>query len=91
MNLDKKFYKRVALIVAGGILFAFALRNISVIWGGVTLLWGFVFPFILGLSMAFLLNIPMRAVEKHIFRGKNAQTGRKGASGASCEIPPSMV
>ena len=70
MNLDKKFYKRVALIVAGGILFAFALRNISVIWGGVTLLWGFVFPFILGLSMAFLLNIPMRAVEKHIFRGK---------------------
>ncbi len=70
MNLDKKFYKRVALIVAGGILLAFALRNISVIWGVVTLLWGFAFPFVLGLSMAFLLNIPMRAVEKHIFRGK---------------------
>lgn len=70
MKADKTFFKRIAIIVAGGILLVFALINIQAIGGVISLLWGFIYPFVLGLALAFLLNIPMRAVQRHIFRGR---------------------
>ncbi len=79
MVFDKTFFKRAAFVVGGGIVFAWALKNIAVLGHGLALLWGFVFPFVLGLVVAFLLNIPMRAVEKHIFRGKTFR-GRRALS-----------
>lgn len=76
MQMDKNLFKKIALIVAGGILLNWLVHNFSVItsWGNA--IWGLFFPFILGLILAFLLNIPMAALEKKLFNGRGGKLRR---------------
>lgn len=68
MQLDKSTLKKLALLLGGGIALFWLLENFSIVAKLTTLLWGIVFPFILGGIIAFLLNLPMRAIETKIFR-----------------------
>lgn len=66
MDNQKKFFKRLGLIVGGGIVLYWALNNIVPIISFLGVVMGYVFPFILGGFIAFLLNIPMRFIERQI-------------------------
>lgn len=79
MKLDKRTIKILFGIVAFGVGLAFLLQNLPEAWNVVKFLWGLIWPFILGLILAFLLNIPMRAIEKLLFRGKKSR-GRRVVS-----------
>ncbi len=68
MQLDKPTMKKLALLVGGGIALFWLLENVDLVSRILTLAWGVVFPFILGGIFAFLLNIPMHAIETKIFR-----------------------
>lgn len=66
MDNQKRFFKRLALIVGGGIVLYWALNNIVPIINFLGVIMGYIFPFILGGFIAFLLNIPMRFIERQL-------------------------
>ena len=67
MNLDKDNVKKILKIVAFGIIFYWALQNISIFGVFLGRITKILFPFILGSCIAFVLYIPMTIIEKRCF------------------------
>ncbi len=67
MNLDKQNTKRIMFIVAFGIVLFLALMRLSSIIAAIGYVFAVLSPIILGLCMAFVLNILMNLFEKKIF------------------------
>ena len=66
MQIDKKTVRNLLLIVAGGIVFYWLLNKTEQfrsLWASVI---GMVSPFVVGAAMAFILNVPMRAIERQL-------------------------
>ena len=64
MELNKKTWKNVFLVAAGCIVLYWLLHEtdrVSSVWRMVT---GLFAPFVAGAAIAFILNVPMRAIEK---------------------------
>lgn len=76
MQIDKSTFKKLALLVALGVGLAWLLMNVQGALGILSTLWKILSPFVIGLIMAFLLNIPMSAIEKHVFRGRGGKLKR---------------
>ena len=74
MEWNKQNIKGLLLVVCGGVAFYCALQNLDVVWGAVRGLLGILVPFLLGGALAFVLNVPMRAIERHLL-----QNSRRGA------------
>lgn len=64
-NLSKK---DIILIITGAILLFWGLNNFHLIIRFFELILGFLFPLILGCSIAFLINIPLKFIEKGIYK-----------------------
>ena len=73
MGLDKKTVKIIALLSGGLILFAWVLNNAAEVLRLFSLLLGTLAPFVIGLALAFALNVPMRALETHLFARMKAK------------------
>ena len=67
MDLNKECAKNLLLVLCGAAAFYAAAQHPAVVWGGVKSALGVVSPFLLGGSLAFVLNVPMRAIERHVF------------------------
>jgi len=65
--LDKNS-KKIIGIVAGAILFYWALQNISTILIFFQIIINSIAPLLFGLCIAFILNIPMRMIEDKFFK-----------------------
>ena len=74
MEWNKQNIKGLLLVVCGGVAFYCALQDLDVVWGAVRGLLGILAPFLLGGALAFVLNVPMRAIERHLL-----QNSRRGA------------
>ena len=74
MEWNKQNIKGLLLVVCGGVAFYCALQNLDVVWGAVRGLLGILAPFLLGGALAFVLNVPMRAIERYLL-----QNSRRGA------------
>lgn len=61
--MDKKLKRGMILVAFGVILYA-ALTNIADLYGGVKGFFGLLLPVIYGLIIAFILNVPMSALER---------------------------
>lgn len=70
MKLDKEDLKKIRHLILFAIIAQAIISNISLIFQGLTVLWDIVFPFVLGGAIAFVLNVPMRALENRIFHGR---------------------
>lgn len=66
MKLEKDTIKGLLWVVCGGIVFYGAVMHLSVVAQGVRWLLGVVAPLLLGCAIAFILNVPMRAIERRI-------------------------
>ena len=75
MEWNKQNIKGLLLVVCGGVAFYCALQNLDVVWGAVRGLLGILAPFLLGGALAFILNVPMRAIERHLL--KNSRRGAR--------------
>ena len=71
-NVRKKLFVGISLII-----FFFLVYNIRYIWVGAGKLISIFSPFIMGLAIAFILNVPMRWIEKGIFRDREKYAGPK--------------
>ncbi len=66
MHIDRKLLHRLFVFVAGCIAFAWLLLDTArakalAVWG-----WDLVAPFVVGAGIAFIFNVPMRAIERQL-------------------------
>lgn len=69
MEFDKKAVRTVALAAFAVLAGYWCLQNLALIGNALQALMGLVSPFLLGCAIAFILNVPMRAVERHLGDG----------------------
>lgn len=77
MDWNRDQIKQRLLVVCGGVAFFCALQNLpAVVWA---LRWvlGVLSPFLVGGAIAFILNVPMRAIEIHLPGGKRWKSLRR--------------
>ena len=73
MELSKKTVRTIIGLIVLTLLLAAGLRNFGSVWEAFNFVIGLIFPFILGACMAFLLNIPMSVIERHLFSEKRVK------------------
>lgn len=79
MHIDKKLMHRLFLLVAGSIVFAWLVLDTAratLLFAGI---WELIAPFVTGAAIAFIFNVPMRAIENQL-EGIRKQGLRRGFS-----------
>lgn len=67
MQLDKGNMKKLRSLILFTILILVGLQNIDIVFGVLKYAFGLIAPFVLGGCMAFILSVPMRFFERHLF------------------------
>ena len=79
MHIDKKLMRRIFVLVAGSIVFAWLVLDTaraSELFSGI---WELISPFVTGAAIAFIFNVPMRAIERPL-ESIRKQSVRRGFS-----------
>lgn len=76
MEVSKKTLRRIFLGVAGCIILYWLLHETATVARFGRALWGLVAPFFAGAIVAFVLNVPMRGIERRLGRIKRAGVRR---------------
>ncbi len=66
MHIDKKLMRRIFLLVAGSLVFAWLLLDTARATALFDRIWDLFAPFLLGAGIAFIFNVPMRAIENSL-------------------------
>lgn len=74
MSLNKETMKKLILLIVAAILIYTGVQRLDIVLDVIIGILKLLFPFILGSCMAFVLNVPMKAIEKHLF---NNYKGRR--------------
>ncbi len=75
MDLNKDNVKKILGIITFTLVLLAVLMNMDAVGAYLGFLWGILFPFVMGGAIAFILNIPMTAIEKKLF-SKNGKLAR---------------
>lgn len=67
MKLDKSTVLKITGILTFCILLYCALQNTAAVKGGISTVMSYLNPFIVGGAIAFIINVPMRFIERHLF------------------------
>ena len=76
MEWTKQQVKGLLLVVCAGIAFYCILQNLGSVALAVGQILSMLSPFLLGGAMAFILNVPMRTIERGVFRGAAGKVRR---------------
>ena len=81
MQWNKQNVKWPLLVVFSGITFFCALQNLHLVFAACKGLLGILAPFLVGGAIAFILNVPMRAIERYLTpkNGKESSLRRTAA------------
>lgn len=66
MNIDKKLMRKLFLLVAGCLVFAWLLLDTTRATAMLKSAWNLFSPFVTGAIIAFIFNVPMRAIENQL-------------------------
>lgn len=78
MELHRGNMKKLMYLITFAVLLYIGVQNINIVLECVAVVWGLLFPFILGGAIAFVLNVPMHFAERHLF-GRAKKKGSKAA------------
>ena len=78
MNLNRETMKKLMLLIAFTILLLVGVQRLDAVFGALGFLWGIGFPFVLGGAIAFILNVPMTALEGWLFPQKKTAKSKLG-------------
>lgn len=67
MELNRKTVRKILLIITFAILLLVCLQNFTAVMSFFGWLFGLLSPFLMGLCIAFILNVPMRFIESKLF------------------------
>ena len=76
MNWNKKDTIRILLILCGVVLFAYVLFNFDKVSSLFSWLVNILMPFVIGFAIAFVVNVPMKGLEKVLFKNENSRLYR---------------
>ena len=88
MELNKENMKKIRWLIAFAVLLYLGVQNLNIVISTAKVFLGFLFPFIIGFGIAFILNVPMKFIEHHLF-GKVLKQKKKAAQKLS--RPVSLV
>ena len=66
MHIDKKLMHRIFALIAGAIIFAWLILDTARATLLFTAVWELIAPFVAGAGIAFIFNVPMRAIERQL-------------------------
>ena len=66
MHIDKKLMHRIFGLIAGAIVFAWLVLDTARATALFDQIWDLISPFVAGAAIAFIFNVPMRAVENQL-------------------------
>ena len=66
MHIDKSVIKKLFVLIAGCILFAWLVLDTARATAMFSAVWNLFSPFVVGAGMAFVFNVPMRAIERQL-------------------------
>ena len=66
MQIDKKLMHKLFLLVAGSLVFAWLLLDTARATLVFKTVWNLISPFVVGAAIAFVFNVPMRAIERQL-------------------------
>ena len=69
MEISKDTMKKLMLLITFTVLLLVGVQHLDIVLGALRVLWGILFPLVLGGGVAFVLNVPMRALERKLFKG----------------------
>lgn len=75
--MEKKTFKSILLIVTYTLLLAYVLFNFENMASLFGMLISVVLPFIIGGALAFVLNVPMKAIERILFKKAKSKVANK--------------
>lgn len=78
MELNRRNMQKIILIIVIAVLLYWGLQNLSTVSYFFNRIFGILMPFLLGMCIAFILNVPMRIIENKLFSYK--LKGRKNIS-----------
>lgn len=67
MKLDRMNMLKIGGLLAFAVLLYCALQNLAAVKEGVATAASYISPFVVGGALAFVINVPMRGIEKHLF------------------------
>ena len=70
MDLNRENMRKLMLLITFAILLFVGVQKLDVVLEALSFVWGILFPLILGGIIAFILNVPMAALERLLFRNK---------------------
>jgi len=76
MHIDKKLLRNLFFCAAGCVILAWILLDTERVTLFVNGIWGLVSPFVAGTVLAFIINVPMRAIELQLLSIRNESTRR---------------
>ena len=85
MQLDKENMKKIRWLIAFAVLLYLGVQNLDIIINTAQVLLGFLFPFIVGFGIAFILKVPMKFIEHHLWESSEAGEKICQETGASCQ------
>lgn len=91
MEWNNKTFRNFVLAMAGLILFAWCLSNGAAVASLLKTVVGMLTPFIAGLVIAFVLNVPMRALEQHPLRRLREKSPRAAAGARALSFVLTLV
>ena len=91
MELNKENMKKIRWLIAFAVLLYLGVQNFSVVLKYVKILWGLVLPFVIGGAMAFVLNVPMAFLERHLFGKAKKKESKKAKATTRMARPVSLI
>lgn len=76
MHIDRKLLRNLFFCAAGCVVLAWILLDTARVTAFVTGIWDLIAPFVVGAAIAFIFNVPMRAIEMQLLSIRNERTRR---------------
>lgn len=90
MEMDKKLFKNILKIIVFAMILLWIVLNSDMLFNFLGTTYNLIFPFILGIAIAFVLNILTKFFEKKIFtrksKKKNTNNEKKNISGEKLSL-----
>lgn len=77
MDLNRDNMKKLMLLIAFAVCLLVGVQRLDVVLGAIAFVWEISFPLVLGSAIAFILNVPMTALEKRLFPGRETSRVQK--------------
>ena len=91
MELNKENMKKIRWLITFAVILYVGVQNLDVVLKYVNVLWGLLLPFAIGGALAFVLNVPMAFIERHLFGKAREKEGKAGKAVNRLARPVSLI